>query len=560
MSSYDPNIEPAKDDVLFETGYLILEAVEGRFKDMYRKGKEAPVIITPQSSTRKVDEFELLLARKPKESSTNSSQSFPSTPITNNPPTSNENIARSIEGDENRIASNRSKWGFDMSKDFTKEAQDSKCQSHSKHVKDLATTHQSSQRQPNSFLNPWLIAKMTAPLQRNSDDTISAPSTLENPALQNTAMSSASPCQSSEPLFVDSRDPQIKSRPELRRRRYSNEIIMDSSLPMMVSPPYDHHGLPRRRYSNGDVGNVPRPMVANSNNSNMAFIKERTPHMERSNDFVTARDLPRFSLFSPPTTMPRSRDTTISKRMNQSFASPRISDAFRQTTLLVRPKDLDSHQRANEQMEVDSELAWAMDYEQRKEDATRRQRQEYKRARLDSLQIDLDGIPRSSPHENRYKSAIKALEADTMPSQSNIRVVELLETSLPDGDPRAYLMKQQRLQAVPYGGPLNLSRAKSVKLPLERIPNNLQIHGLLLTLSTSQNIVENQARRSAAYDTYISSGYRPVGHVIETTFEATLIDKVRAVVDKWLSSEEERRCEVEYTFEKLAEGGVSYDT
>lgn len=65
--TYDPNIEPAKDDVLFHDGDIVIKAVEkvltrfyGELKTEERVGKEKAVERVTQNG------FELLLARKPK--------------------------------------------------------------------------------------------------------------------------------------------------------------------------------------------------------------------------------------------------------------------------------------------------------------------------------------------------------------------------------------------------------------------------------------------------------------------------------------------------------------
>ncbi|KAI9840970.1 MAG: hypothetical protein M1837_001099 [Sclerophora amabilis] len=64
--SYDPNVEPAKDDVLFESPELVLSIIESFFRTTYgeREEIEREVQSSKPKRTEKVKGFEVLLARK----------------------------------------------------------------------------------------------------------------------------------------------------------------------------------------------------------------------------------------------------------------------------------------------------------------------------------------------------------------------------------------------------------------------------------------------------------------------------------------------------------------
>ena len=342
------------------------------------------------------------------------------------------------------------------------------------------------------------------------------------------------------------------------RRRYSNDIVRNHGHSMANSPPSQHHDSPQRRYSNEDMRRG-RPSLA-AGYDEAFVVEEQAPQFQQRNDFISARNLPENALVSPPATQ-RSRGAKRSNGVNKPFAPPRItacnvalSNGLRQTTLLDGYRAQNGGQEERPQMEANPELEWAMNYEQRKEDATRHHRQEHRHTRVDPFQRDSDEIVRSSPHKNRYISAVKALEADALSSRNNARVVEPLKTTLSDGDPRAYLMKQQRLMAVPNGGPLKLSRAKSMKLPLERIPDNHQTHKLLLTLATNSDRLRKLMTDATKDDMYTSRGSQPTGLAIDAPSMPALSSKIQAVVEKWMDTEEERWCEVEYKFENLLNG------
>src|SRR5204862_388518 len=142
-------------------------------------------------------------------------------------------------------------------------------------------------------------------------------------------------------------------------------------------------------------------------------------------------------------------------------------DGFRQTKLSVGKS---ARTMSNPQeLPLDSDLAWAMDFEQRKEEATRQRREEMKAARLEAKVQQEEEDARlygrkaavdNSPHKNRYHAAIATLEAENETVRNNVSAREPFKTSLPDGDSRAYLMKRQRSTS-PGLGSRKMSRAKS---------------------------------------------------------------------------------------------------
>ena len=66
QGSYDANIEPAKDDLLFTDAHLVLELVEGCFRDVYGQAKavESAAPLPKKAMTKPVQNFDLLLAHK----------------------------------------------------------------------------------------------------------------------------------------------------------------------------------------------------------------------------------------------------------------------------------------------------------------------------------------------------------------------------------------------------------------------------------------------------------------------------------------------------------------
>ncbi|KAK5026339.1 hypothetical protein LTR13_010121 [Exophiala sideris] len=128
--------------------------------------------------------------------------------------------------------------------------------------------------------------------------------------------------------------------------------------------------------------------------------------------------------------------------------------------------------------------------------------------------------PKSTPHHNRYLAAKKALSHAHPPPSADSRLSRDNNDSdspherilyqphdrprLSYDDPRAYLMKQQRLKA----GNSRLYRTKSSKLPFESFSPNAMTLNLVVTTNTFEDVHEfrNYVRDVERTDRYIKSG------------------------------------------------------
>jgi hypothetical protein len=131
------------------------------------------------------------------------------------------------------------------------------------------------------------------------------------------------------------------------------------------------------------------------------------------------------------------------------------ADQLVQTTLFSnnpRPRRQSDGGHVMPQIEPNPDLAWAMDFEQRKEDATRRRREELLATQMEAKFSSSSAPLRSSPHKNRYNSAVASLEVDQPSSEPSEQPKEPFKTTLPDEDPRAYLMRRQKSLIAKKGG------------------------------------------------------------------------------------------------------------
>lgn len=93
--------------------------------------------------------------------------------------------------------------------------------------------------------------------------------------------------------------------------------------------------------------------------------------------------------------------------------------------------------------------------------------------------------------------------------QPAITESDLIKTSIPTGDPRAYLLRHQKsaaAQAKNVGPRRGLKRAKSTFLPFESIPDDEGTHGLLFQLSLEIQLLRDSTALAARFDVYFDDG------------------------------------------------------
>jgi len=279
-------------------------------------------------------------------------------------------------------------------------------------------------------------------------------------------------------------------------------------------------------------------------------------------DFVSARDIPATDLMSPPASIGSKKPRGVQRpfvnpiRRNAENSALHDVHGLRQTKLSADygTRGHNSIQQDAQEPLLNEDLEWSMDFEHRKEVATRRRRDDLRAAALEVENSGTRGALRTSPHKNRYNAAITTLEAG-YPSPSSIETLkEPFKTSLPDGDPRAYLMRRQKSimsQTAKSGEIPKLTRAKSSRLPLENVSENGRTHNLVLRLSTNMDkfqMISNELMKS---DFYVKKGNVARGLGIGGLETTEVASRIQAAVVKWMSKEGVEKCEVEYMFENL---------
>jgi len=557
-ASYDANVEPAKDDVLFGNESLILQSVEKLFKHVY--GEQAVATMPPQRSPAKeFDIFEVLLAQKPQSASKNNtpplllsrrasaspseSSSLPQAPNNESPEGS-----VCLEAEESlgqHLGSKRRDWGVDMSNDYSEEVEGYERRRPNKYVNPYMNEHNDDEipSESRASLNPWVVAKMNAPNTRDS-----GPSTDRNEKRWYTEPRTSA--EISQPQSFSESPPKQAARPRQTFRNNDIMVIQPSVAKTSHSAIRGIHQTPlplNRPPIQGEVGH-----------EILMVDDDRSRRTECRNDFVTARDIPNSLPMSPPPT--QLSKPKKSRGSNQPFVPPlrpaenRVSpDGLVQSRLSIgyKPPVHNSSSHSTESPGSNDDLAWAMDFEYRKEEATQRRRDELRIAKAAQTQFEFADVIRSSPHKNRYNAAIASLEGGKASSRNDTtNVKEPYKSTLPDDDPRAYLMRRQKsltAHSVPGIQP-KLTRAKSMKLPLEKITSEGQIHQLVQQFPVDLSNLRRFAASLLKDDLYVSHGNQTSGLAMNSSDISVVKIKLVEVVKSWMGDREERISDIDYTF------------
>ncbi|KAF7913806.1 uncharacterized protein EAF01_000212 [Botrytis porri] len=577
-ASYDPNVEPAKDDIIFENEMLLLEAAEKMFKNFYG---ECDIVMSKVARNNTVTQptgFDILLARTPlQDSSSLSSDVNASLTPNTTPPASTTNsnsktmsevcpdtaghTLNIVEPDNHELfggattLGGKRKWGCDMSHDYTEYTDDFNHRTlFNKSQKQFDLN--SNQLPVSTELNPWVIAKMTAPTNTNSNGTSrNSSSAISLDSIENSSV----PAMSPRP--VTNVVPPVKAS---HFGEVSTSIadvlhlhsIFKSQVHGNPMTPADHSDST----TEGDVSvGQPRHDRLGSDGFTTATNFVRNPYMSppgtSPNMQVQKQRRGRGPTepFVPPSRTPQSSSASsghVKTKLGASYQPFRVQrEACDQPAATASPVLEVQTQRPN------PELEWAMDFEHRKESATRRRRDELQAMReiFQQPPTTSQASSRPSPHRNRYNAALTSLEMSQESLKENSSSVnsERDNTTLPDSDPRGYLMKRQKSFSVLSsitGGFWKMKRAQTLLLPLESIPADLKIHRLLQTVQSDVDGISKLVMETSKQDTYVRRGIQARG------LEMTIIDRdaveknLFQVVEAWMKSDREKKCDVEFVF------------
>jgi DNA mismatch repair protein MutL len=480
--SYDPNVEPAKDNVLFEDENALLRCAEQLFVGVY--GDLSAKKAAYKQPTQKENGFDLLMARKP-------------APARPKELVSNRDIHTPDEKGVHGVH-RKTKWDFSMATDFD-EPEDTTAHRESsmfipQDKPSIPQQHKElelkSSKSSGDELNPWLIAKLNASLQATPAESM--PSTLQHDERSNNhSVLLPSPRHSSEGPGL----PHIPSN----TRSQNRDFVEASYLPLgrAWSPPSSFEPGPKRQRQHGKTSSIP---VRNTSSRSVS---------EHSGDLLQFPS-----------------DAQDHDQQNDQ------KDVYKlQNPLVAKARD-NNHGHFVQQTLLHQHVDDALEFERRKEAATQRRRAEIRAA----SQENPYGPSQSSPHQNRYNAAVAVLESSRGSNEQESAIEKIpLKTTIPDGDPRAYLMRRQKSMSdyLETAGPrTKLKRTKSTLLPLETVPETQMMHNIEVNTQLDMKTLERRMRNLHELDRYIVDGTLekalPIEEEVVVEMKQRLISVVKA--------------------------------
>ena len=507
--TYDVNIEPAKDDILFEDRELVLALVEELFREHYGQldGAEKSPSKQGKENASTCDQvsggFDLLMARKPAAELATPSRD-PGNPFRNTIP--NTPLSQRPSRSENEI---------------------SPPEIPSSVVPETPDPSDATRAKRSSFVNPWSISRINASFQAPRRERVSlvssSPMDLSGGSLQGPMRrhsESRSPQHS--PNSSDLPSPHTSrfafGSPVIHRRQQEEGSLSSSpGTNRMSIGRRAERERDRERYGNGALDTWFQRTTQVS--------LQQTPLED--NPSQNQSELPRCSSlaqerFGSPTKV--SQDGGHHDEQNDGCSepssnrgSPQQSDRHDSLT----PDGEDDHipvsmdsgrgfpvlERWAAQLHGDSgheeptDLEKALDFEKRKKEAIQSRRLQIKNGETPSSS---HRAPISHPtHSSRYLAAKAAL------TSSQTSVGEPVSTTrLSPHDPRAYLMRQREVLSIDESS-MNDPKARRLlasRLPFERVPDGSDLHDLGITCSVDLSPESIFFKSCASEDLYIASG------------------------------------------------------
>ncbi|KAI0136416.1 hypothetical protein BJ170DRAFT_601639 [Xylariales sp. AK1849] len=133
---------------------------------------------------------------------------------------------------------------------------------------------------------------------------------------------------------------------------------------------------------------------------------------------------------------------------------------------------------------------------------------------------------------------------------------EPIPTLLPSGDPRAYLLRRQKSVAAAEStsNPKKLRRMKSNLLPMENIPIDGQIHGLILPAHVNMQYLSESVAFIERYDKYVIEGDVTEALDIDLSESRIIEERLDMLLSNWSEKLTGETVEVESNLSALLKG------
>ncbi|RYP14870.1 hypothetical protein DL765_006088 [Monosporascus sp. GIB2] len=541
--SYDANIEPCKDEVLFTDEQFLLDGFEGLCTEVYKSGEarqsalqnpahprvdslgeaaveggtastlsptaeahshdsptpilsntvndggssEAPHVVDDQRAPfTRVSRDRHPLPQRPHRG-TIATTAF--TPINSQVIHSRDNEAppESTRHRHTTTGIVPSQRNVDMSADLNEDVEDNHQRKRAGQAQSLLGSLEEPEdatAAPMQGLNPWLIAKMNAPT-RHQEPGLSD-------LLEHTPLSSNEAFQ-----------PPLAPEPPLLRHLGAPPGDLDL-------PPSQRLTLAMSKRQEGkDVPGGPY-------RSPMSSPAGLPPRRGLGSTLTHTNRIPRRRHPQPPWTPPSSirRPSNLGAQQYSSECNE-ASDDFRQTKITVNKKrGIADNPRPRHQGGIG--LGPNCSPTNRGPGPSYEIENAFSSARAHlSQQLPQDGISAPNNQRNDLRKPFSQLRSTNVQlnPQPSIQDKEPIKTTLPSGDPRAYLLRRQKSVAaeVSIGARPKLRRLKSSLMPLENVPTDHQTHSLVLISNCNIQQLLSWVKQVQPYDKYMTEGELEAG-------------------------------------------------
>jgi hypothetical protein len=492
--TYDVNIEPAKDDLLFENRGLVLSLVETLFRDHYGElpGTEKKIDNKRNDSSSNAGasngEFDLLMARKPPaepalqshQTEDSSGDAILRTPLSQRPSRSGKSTYPTVE---------------QFSSSGTPE------QSHSKMPK------------RSSFVNPWSISRINASLQMpqreeyqfSHSSPVNSAARSPEESRQRGSQPGSNQNSPQSPEFPSPPVSRIASGSPVRRRHQNSQEPIGSSpeRPRVSSARRAERERDRKRYGNGALDTLFQRTTQVS--TRQSSVEQESTQESEPDSRLSSLAQERFGLHAgrplnhPPVDGQndgQTEDESENEQTQQSFrhASSSTRDLIENTN-----ESMDSGRgfpvldrwaaRLHEGVDVDAtlDLEKALDFERRKKQAIQSSRNRF-REHGSSSSSQLGPPISHSPHHSRYLAAKAALTSSQTSTTDHLST-----TTIPSHDPRGYLIRNKGSNKPdePLATSTKPRKLPISRLPFERIPDGYDLHDLETTCSIDLSIISD---------------------------------------------------------------------
>ncbi|KAJ5622534.1 DNA mismatch repair protein C-terminal [Penicillium herquei] len=496
QGSYDVNIEPSKDDVLFEDRDIVFSLIEALFEENYGQlGNSRKALVKKKNpkSSQAPDEFNLLLSRARSNNSSvesGNTEERPSEPIAIIPTTQATPCSQSsLDASTPRLPRR------DNNNDMI-------------HV---------TAAQASTPINPWSVSRRNStwrtPRRESTSQTanLGATSCESSPSdMAGLSRSNSNQQSLGSPEFPSPPISRITSTsPINRRRQISSSQISIEETGSLRSAQKAARQRDKERYGSGALDTWFTRTTQASMMQDSASLTQNQP-----DSVPTLSQLAEQRFGKGSQNAPEGTPADNATRSGQSSLDDQIqpSQLDEHTTSEVEHEgSMDSGRgfpvlerwaaslKEGFNSEAQSELEKALDFEKRKKEAIQRYRN---RTVTHSVPFSSQASTAvsHSPHYNRFLKAKAALF-----SERPFELESMPKNALSPQDPRAYLIRCSSGDEASTDSTKS-RRAHRRRLPFERIPEGHDIHDLSLTISTESLDTKESFKLANLHDCYTRDG------------------------------------------------------